>query len=90
MEHTGHHSNAVRSYKRTSNGQMRDVSNILYGQGKPQDPELPPSKRSCIESESSCKENPVTVHINNNSKEQVKSKDDSRNICVNVNLNFSN
>ena len=30
-EKTGHQSVAVRGYKRTSSNQLRDVSNILYG-----------------------------------------------------------
>ena len=30
-EVTGHRSNAVRGYKRTSNDQLKSVSNILYG-----------------------------------------------------------
>lgn len=34
MEKTGHRSNAVRSYKRTSNRQLKEVSNLLYGQDK--------------------------------------------------------
>ena len=38
-ERTGHQSIAVRSYKRTSNNQLREVSNMLYGNvstdGKP-------------------------------------------------------
>ena len=32
-EVTGHRSNAVRGYKRTSSDQLKSVSNILYGQG---------------------------------------------------------
>lgn len=34
MEKTGHRSSAVRGYKRTSDKQLCEVSNILYGQGK--------------------------------------------------------
>lgn len=34
MEKTGHRSTAVRSYKHTSNKQLKEVSNLLYGQEK--------------------------------------------------------
>lgn len=40
MEKTGHRSNAVRSYKRTSDRQLREVSNVLYGKGNPEEPDF--------------------------------------------------
>ena len=39
MERTGHRSTSVRSYKRTSANQLREISDVLYGQ------ELNPPKR---------------------------------------------
>ena len=33
-EVTGHRSNAVRGYKRTSSDQLKNISNVLYGQNK--------------------------------------------------------
>lgn len=55
MERTGYRSNAVRSYKCTSNDQLRNISNLLYG-------EEPEAKKICtsaprkIASTSSCKD----------------------------------
>lgn len=57
MEKTGHHSNAVRSYKRTSNKQLREVSNLLYGEDKQ---DVPPPKKSRCETVSKPVDN-VTV-----------------------------
>ena len=90
METTGHRSNAVRSYKRTSNGQMRDVSKVLYGNSDGNPPEMPPPKRMCTRS-SDCKlnqnlEEEVAVNVNDNSNNSVGN---SRQMVVNVNLNFA-
>lgn len=48
MERTGHRSNAVRSYKRTSDRQLRNLSCILYGQSSKE----PPAKKVCVEDKS--------------------------------------
>lgn len=46
MEKTGHRSNAVRSYKQTSDKQLRDVSSVLYGQSTTEEPV---AKKVCTE-----------------------------------------
>lgn len=54
MERTGHRSNAVRCYKRTSNDQLCEISNVLYGH----EVDVPvPVKKHKVESiVSGCKE----------------------------------
>ena len=89
MERTGHRSNAVRLYKRTSNGQMRDVSNILYGKSNSTEAQMSPKKCICTGSVSDSNENPVKVNVNENIVETKKEQEDTGNICVNVSVNFT-
>ena len=83
MEHTGHHSNSVRSYKCTSNDQLHDVSNFLYGNCDEKESKVVTSvrKRPCTRS---CSDEKFDVKMN--------SKDDKDpdgcQIVVNVNLNL--
>ena len=89
MEHTGHRSNAVRSSKRTSNGQMCDISNILYGQSKPHDCQMSPNKCVCTRSVSEVNQDDVQVNVNSGDmKESTETKND-RKISVSINVNFS-
>lgn len=50
MERTGHRSNAVRSYKRTSDKQLRNISRILYGQ---ENSDEPCTKKQCVDKSTS-------------------------------------
>ena len=83
MEHTGHRSNSVRSYKRTSNGQLRDVSNFLYG--KPaesnENSDEFPSKKRCTRS---CTDENCNVKFSGNGDKD----HDGRQIVVNVSVNI--
>ena len=72
-EVTGHRSNAVRGYKRTSNDQLKSVSNILYGDlsdNKPQvgniDCKTKPTETIKSEGESECKRPKIDVDIGSN------------------------
>ena len=88
MEHTGHCSNAVRLYKHTSNGQIRDVSNILYSNVKENDREFASNK--CAHTECNASDHKVSINLNPDidNKKVPQIKDDGHIICVNLNLNF--
>ena len=82
-EVTGHRSNAVRSYKRTSNDQLKSVSNILYGEvcdnkAKSGDTHCDMKSVTKVENdgESVCKKPKIDVDVTSKSE----------NIPVNVNV----
>lgn len=80
MEKTGHRSSAVRGYKRTSEKQLREVSNILYGKPKAEVADEPVCKKPCTVSkppEETC-EGITVEHGENSSK-----------ICINLTVNVN-
>lgn len=74
-EKTGHRSNAVRSYKRTSEDQMRQMSNIVYGNKKPK---LAP-----------CTESKPEVVADTGSNVENSGNAGSSGICVNVHVHLN-
>lgn len=79
-EKTGHRSNAVRTYKRTSEDQMRDMSNILYGNKKQKVAESTVSKCEDVSRESST--------LNENCANVESAPNGPNGICVNVHVHL--
>ena len=81
-EVTGHRSNAVRAYKRTSDGQHKNISSILYGQ----------SSDTCLKVEE--KEENVSVGDAKKAKIEVpvtvEQTSKGQPLYLNVNVNFNN
>lgn len=77
-EKTGHRSNAVRTYKRTSEDQMRDMSDILYGNKRPKLAESTVSKPD------------EDCHVQSDSSSAPTSGTSASNsgICVNVHVHL--
>ena len=71
-EVTGHRSNAVRSYKRTSDNQLKSISNVLYGQS---------DDKMSVDTEPVQKKKPKVEIVNDTTGNKPT-------ICVNVNVNF--
>ena len=97
-EKTGHHSVAVRSYKRTSNCQMKEVSDVLYGncnvtESKRQktEPTSTISKPSSeLKTENEEKSGDTVAFGNNNEPENsTKSVDLGKGMIVNINFNVT-
>lgn len=74
-EKTGHRSNAVRTYKRTSEDQMRDMSDILYGNKKQKVAE--------------CTESKPEVVTNSLASSDSAQSSSSAGICVNVHVHLN-
>ena len=93
QEKTGHRSVAVRSYKRTSSRQMKQVSDILYGNVVAKDCDHDKKVESCTVSKPPVEES----DCNNTSPKKIKSTStvaqthdvDSKAITININLNIS-
>lgn len=92
MDKTGHRSTAVRSYKRTSDAQFRDVTRVLYGQSR-QECEATSAKtpkKSCPESAA----NVSQVAVNGNKNVTVASNtanvaQDNKESVANLSFNFT-
>lgn len=78
MEKTGHRSNAVRSYKRTSDKQLREVSDILYGHKEVTSEPVP--KKPCTVSSAPC---------NSDEAIHVESSDNGSKISLNLTINVN-
>lgn len=81
MERTGHRSNSVRSYKRTSNAQLSNVSEILYGKEVEVQSSKPLSSPKKQVESCSDENNGVVM------KRPRRDPDDDKKITVNVTVN---
>ena len=80
-EVTGHRSNAVRAYKRTSDDQCKNISSILYGQGHTDPLKVEESDGNCGESIAKKRKIEVPITVEEPSK--------GLPVYINVNVNFS-
>lgn len=85
MEKTGHRSNAVRSYKRTSDSQLRGVSKLLYGQTNKLTSDEPAPKKECtVTSGDLCNDaKPPSTTVS------LATANETPGICVNVTVNVN-
>lgn len=86
MERTGHRSSAVREYKRTSNDQLREISNVLYGNKAECEPTM--KKRRVETASVTCKPVDVTCKKDDDDKPGSDSCIDSGNASK-ISLNFT-
>ena len=98
METTGHHSTtSVRSYKRTSSDQMKDISSVLYGNGIDKTVSIVPepvNKRRIVATESKA---PCTQNVESVVKTESKDANDGnvsvrvgdKVVCLNFTVNIT-
>lgn len=88
MEKTGHHSNAVRLYKRMSDKQLRDVSKIIYSQANEMSNDSGPSaKKVCTVTQPECELK--SEQETRSTTVNVDSRDKSSAICLNLTINVN-
>lgn len=81
MDKTGHRSTAVRSYKRTSDAQLRDVTKVLYGQKREDNSQLCKKVETVSVAPSSATDS--NAHVTVDAKDKVANV--SFNVTINVN-----
>ena len=96
-EKTGHRSIAVRSYKRTSNRQQRDLTSMIYGNNNAKQPKVElvaktepsatvskaPESKECVNSDHKVEQQIVVKQGENSSSVEL-----SKGITLNININL--
>lgn len=85
MDRTGHRSTAVRSYKRVSGKQLRDVSKILYGQEVTGNE----AKKPCLETVAKPPKTEVEPCVSDEKTDNVSTGESSSKLCFNFTINVN-
>ena len=88
QEKTGHRSVAVRSYKRTSNRQLKNVSDILYGNINAQSTSSKPSS-TLSKPPSDNEDDSVCKKVKTDDKDVSSTSTDVKGLTININVNVS-